>query len=34
MLTQNGYNEEISDFERTMIPNISDEFLNPLIVGV
>ena len=34
MLTQNGYDEEISDFEKTMDPNISDVFLNPLIVGV
>jgi hypothetical protein len=33
MLRRNGYNDEISDFEKAMIPNISNMFLNPLIMG-
>ncbi len=33
MLTQNGYDDGVFDFEKTTIPNISDISLNPLIVG-
>ena len=32
-VNRNGYDDGMSDFEKTMIPNISDVFLNPLVVG-